>query len=190
MHRMTRVAVSAALLTVLAACGERHPDAEATPTAAGVAPPATAAQEAAPEAAPVELLPAGGAAEAFPLVAGSYASGRIVLKDATPIKGALVQIGNYNGTTDGELVVEVCKQQDCTKGSKPLTGSVDNEYIEVTLAAPLEVAAQEAITYRISKMGGSVPVALWLYPVAGELSAIRINDGEEVQSTPKIALRR
>lgn len=188
MHLMTRVAVSAALLATLAACGERHPDSAATTE--GAASPTITAQEGAQEATLEELLPAGGAAEAFPLVAGSYASGRIVLKDATRIKGALVQIGNYNGTTDGELVVELCKQQDCTKGSKPLTGSIDNDYIEVSLATPLEAAAQEEITYRISKMGGSVPVALWLYPASGELSAIRINDGDEVQSTPKIALRR
>lgn len=189
MHRMTRLAVSTALLTSLAACGERQHE-TSTPADAATTTAATPAQDPAPTAPPLELLPAGGAAEAFPLVAGSYASGRIAVKESAQITGVLVQVGNYNGTTDGELVVELCKQQDCVKGSKPLAGSVDNEYLEIAFAAPLEAAAQEAVTYRISKLEGSVPVALWLYPVAGDLSAIRINDGDEVQRTPKIALRR
>lgn len=188
MHRLARLSVSIALLSLLPACGDRRSDTASSPQPTP-APASGQGVTAAVTAPLIELLPTGGAAEAFPLAAGSYMSGRFVLKNAAQLNSAHVQIGNYGGTSDGEFSVELCKQQECVKGIKSLTGSVDNEYLEISLETPLTVAANEEVSYRISKVGGTEPVALWLYPVAGSLTAIRINDGDEMTRTPKIALR-
>jgi hypothetical protein len=74
-------------------------------------------------------------------------------------------IGNYGGTSDGNLVIRVCDKDVCREGSTSLLGTADNAYAMVTLYGNgLEVASNDRIELIATYAGGIVPVAIWLYP--------------------------
>lgn len=134
-------------------------------------------------------LPVGaGPAEALPLVPGSFISGSSQLKDAVTATALAVQVGNYGNTSDGKLAVEVCEQKQCSHGEAPLSGSADNQYLEVAFDQPLAFAAGQSLTYRISKLEGGKPVAVWLYP-ASSGQKIAVNGKDELPRTPRLAIR-
>lgn len=138
----------------------------------------------------VELPVGAGNASAFPLAPGSFITGSLPAREGPAPKVLAVQIGNFANTTDGELVVELCRAGQCTSGQADLSRSVDNTYLEVHLGATLgEDTSGAPFRYRIVKSGGSQPVAIWLYALNAEQESPKANDQFALERAPKLAMR-
>lgn len=128
-------------------------------------------------------------ATAYPLAAGSFMTGTLPAREGKPLTAFSVQIGNYSNSSDGNLLVELCQGDRCQSGRSPLAASVDNAYLDIPLAAPLEVDGTAVVRYRIAKVDGAQPVAIWLYPPAPGLTSIKVNEQVAIDRMPRIGLR-
>jgi hypothetical protein len=90
---------------------------------------------------------------------------------ADPITTVGVLIGNYGGTADGELAVELCDGSICQSGQKALAGSLDNANFQIVLEHPLPVSGGP-LHLRLTHLGGSQAVAL---RTAGETLGVERN---------------
>lgn len=180
--RMCPIAIAIALIT---GCVER----DGTPSGNGAnaypapAVPATAGVDM------IELPTGAGSPEAFPLVAGSFVTGELEL-EPSKVVAVSMQIGNFSGTADGSLAFELCQGDRCRNGKTSLAGSTDNAFLRIGLDSALDITAGEALRYRITKLEGSRPVALWLYPPSTPGESIRINDQSRMERVPRLAIHR
>jgi hypothetical protein len=99
---------------------------------------------------------------------------------ASPNGGLLasvgVFVGNYGGLADGTATLEVCSADACTRVSRQVRESIDNDFLVFDFAEPLRTAKDERFTFDFSISGGSHPLAVWLYQsVDGsvEISGVR-----------------
>lgn len=136
----------------------------------------------------VDLPIGSGEASAFALAPGSFLSGSISAPQAATLHGLAVQIGNYGGTADGHLSVELCEGSRCASGRVPLAGSVDNASLKVALEPALTVKPNAKLTYRIIKLEGNSPVAVWIYPSAAGALPATANGTQPVSGTPRLSL--
>lgn len=96
-----------------------------------------------------------------------------------------VQIGNFAGASDGDLNLTVCSEANCVSGAVPLTGTVDNAYVDVPLDQHLQVDAGASLMLSIGKDEGSHDVAVWLYEASDPMTR---PDGALVSATPRLKL--
>ncbi|RDS79793.1 hypothetical protein [Dyella psychrodurans] len=124
------------------------------------------------------------------LNAGQTAFGSIHAPRAGRIVAFEVVVGTYFNTSNGSLQLTLCKGRQCASGSGDLQTSLDNSLFMIAVTPTLDVSAGDDLTYRLSKDGGSVGVALWLYPsVAGGPQKISLEDGQTFGGqTAKFAL--
>jgi hypothetical protein len=92
----------------------------------------------------------------------------------TRVTGRLsLRVATYNGTSDGELHVRICGS-DGTCATKNINSQdlTDNAYCILVDHASFD--AEDWLDLSITKVGGTVPVAIWLYgrgrPVQGGLA--------------------
>ncbi|NDL62097.1 hypothetical protein [Acerihabitans arboris] len=113
----------------------------------------------------------------------------VAVKKATDIDAIGIFQGNYNGTSKGSLVVEICNGGICVSGHTDIATSHDNSFLWVSLAEPLPIHANSEITYSITHQGGTeVPIALWLFPTTHEQHLLG-PDGELTQFGLNLKLR-
>lgn len=127
---------------------------------------------------------------ALALAAGDGISGDFI----SPRGGALAAIGllvgNYGGTADGTLTMEVCSTQGCVRSSRKVIDSVDNDFFLLDFAQPLRVARDEKLTFNASVSGSSLPLAAWLYPaVQGSAALGGVRRGATLTPLPGKTLR-
>lgn len=81
-----------------------------------------------------------------------------------------VEIGNYRNTADGSLAVQVCSSNHtCAEGKRTLTQSVDNNRLVIPLDRQLHIdslSSDAFVMIRISQVGATHPVALWMSDVS------------------------
>jgi hypothetical protein len=94
------------------------------------------------------------------VVAGTLAES--LLQDGTITRVSVV-VGTYGGTANGSLEATLCTPTACATGSADLARAVDNDALSVALT-PLPVAAGDRLGYSLRHVGGSSPVAVWLWP--------------------------
>lgn len=185
---ISRLSVITLVAVLAAGCVDRNRSATVEPQSGE--PAAEVATVSAGDQPLRELLEHPANPEAFPLAPGSSVRGTITAPSAGSIAAVAFQIGNYANTSDGHAEIELCEQQRCVIGEAELKGSQDNAYLLVQLQQPLSVgAAGTQLSYRFSKLGGGGPVALWLYQAPDAASAIKVNDSDALERTPKIALQ-
>jgi hypothetical protein len=172
------------LATMIAACTDRP--APPNEAASGEAAPAAAAPA---SAVSFEFPVADGAPSAFPLAPGSFIAGTLPPHAGSALKAIAIQVGNYGNTSDGVISVEVCRGDQCTSGQASMAQSVDNAYLEVALNPALAGDEAAPFRYRIVKVDGSNPVAIWLYPLPKEQQAPKANEQATLAGMPKMALR-
>lgn len=186
MNRLQKVGTAILIAAVATACVDR----QSTPKQVEVDRAADAiAGDARSSGTLHELLPDPAGAEAFPLVAGSFITGSLDVPAGSRISAVAIQIGNYGNSAAGHVSIELCDEGKCSVGQQSLAGSVDNQYLEIALANPLDVQGDSALKYRFTKVDGEGPVALWTYPPTGSLPAVKVNDATDLGRVPKIALR-
>ena len=102
------------------------------------------------------------------LAPGQSAHGMVpasVLALSAGVGAVGVMLGNYDGTADGTLVVELCVSAGkCVSGAADLTGSRDNAVFWVPLSHALTLPAGKPVSYSINHQGGTRAAALWAYP--------------------------
>lgn len=90
----------------------------------------------------------------------------VQLEWQVPRSGRLAAIGlllgNYANTADGDLMLQACAGEHCQDSGFPLRQSLDNRYLELVLAAPLDVQQGQSLQVRAWTRQASQPVALWL----------------------------
>jgi hypothetical protein len=116
---------------------------------------------------------------ALPLTAGQMVQGTTPAGLLTEAAAIGVQIGNYQRTADGAMVVRVCVATQCTTGSIDLAPAPDNAVLWVPLIQPLQAPAGSVITFTILHKGGVKPVALWEYPTDVSQSLVGPEGPEE-----------
>lgn len=134
-------------------------------------------------------IPVGsGEANAFALAPGSFVSGTFVMPQAARVSTIGVQIGNYGGSADGRLAVDLCQEERCTSGSTAIAGSVDNAVLDIVMSPALDVASGAALRYRVVKADGDLPVAVWLYPPPEGAQPALANGDAPTKGIPRITL--
>lgn len=123
--------------------------------------------------------------EAVPVTAGQSLTGAFVAPNAGAVQSVSIVIGNNLNTSDGKLAVKICQNGACAEGSADLAGSTDNAYFKVALGQPLVVTADAPVEYTLTKDGGSVPVAVYLF-AAQEGSGGTTNDLTSGAATPRL----
>lgn len=112
--------------------------------------------------------PLADAASNVPLALRNGAVARVTWR--APASGQVeriaVQIGNYGGTSDGDLVVTACAQAGCVSQRGSLKGSRDNAFFELALPRPWRLTFGEQLNMEITNNGSTQPVALWTYPAS------------------------
>lgn len=129
-------------------------------------------------------LPTGDLIKASMLI-GNGGAARVPLKTlaAGDIDSVGVQIGNFSGASDGDIVVTLCQGDVCASGKRSLAGTTDNAYAEIKLVGGLQVQSGASVQLKIAKLGGTKDLALWLYKSADAMTA---PDGTMVQASPKV----
>ena len=128
--------------------------------------------------------------EAVPFAAGQTLMGAFVAPRAGSIESINVVIGNNLNTSDGKLAIKLCQAGVCAEGASELAGSTDNAYFKIALSQSLAVTGDAPIEYTLTKDGGSVPVAIYIFP-AQEGSGGTTNDlvtGAPVPRLPQFGL--
>lgn len=118
-----------------------------------------------------------GANEAVFLAEGEAVTYRVLAPSEGALTGVGVQIGNFGGSSEGEIGVRVCQQDVCREGSAPLAGSVDNSSLGIALDSYLEVA-EGPVELRVSRKSGYNPFAVWAYPAE---TGMTLPDGSEAK---------
>ena len=185
MRTASSLALAVFVATALSACLDR-PETPASKVDAESAPAAGATST--PPRDSVEVAVGTGDATAFPLVPGSFLKGSLATPDGAVPKSVAVQIGNYANSADGSLGIDLCRLDDCISGRATLAGSVDNAYLEVAFDGTLPADAGGTLEYRIVKLDGEKPVAVWLYPLADGAAGARVNDQDAIDRMPKLKL--
>ncbi len=93
------------------------------------------------------------------------------------IETVSVNIGTYNGASNGALSLTACAEEVCRTGAADLASAADNAPIEIALNAPLPIAAGQDLSLRFTHDGGTAAVAIWHFPNtsgAGRLPEIAV----------------
>jgi hypothetical protein len=100
----------------------------------------------------------------FNLEGGQSVAGKIFGSQfiGTKVKAVSVVIGSYLGKSDGTLRVRLSAGDFSVFGERNLRESEDNLPFIIELNEPLR-CADGNIQYEISRIGGTNPVALWIY---------------------------
>jgi hypothetical protein len=126
-----------------------------------------------------------GKAITFP--ADQLISGTISVAKAGAVEAFDVQVGNYNDSSDGMLVVKHCEGDTCANGSVSIAGSKDNKYLEIPLVHAIDVASGSQLHYTLDRTAGTKPFAVWTY--ASDSAKTSFPGGVTEQRVPKIGLR-
>lgn len=185
--RNTTLGVAVSLL-ILGGCTRNEHPAPGDTSNASTAQASIESPAAASDTGLVELAVAQEDAQPLPLAAGETVSGEFAAPKAGQLIAMSLFIGNYAGSSDGELRVEACQGDKCAEGKASVVGSQDNAYLEFTLGN--ELALQSGRTkYSVAKIGGANVVALWTYSNKDGATSFRSVDGSPLPRSPKIALR-
>ena len=93
-----------------------------------------------------------------------YFDGEFAAVHSGRVTSIAVKIGNYQGTSDGNLDISVCNERKCSTGSAGLYGTSDNNYMEVRIPVGIEVEQDGILRFRITLRDATRPVAVWLNP--------------------------
>lgn len=109
---------------------------------------------------------------------------------AGPVASVGIDIGNYFDTADGSLAVRLCDATGCAAGSRALAGSEDDRFFFVPLGKAREYTPGAPLRLAIRHVGGTRPVALWLWPaVEGAGQALRGPAGKLAGKALRLAFR-
>jgi hypothetical protein len=100
------------------------------------------------------------------LLPGQNASGALTVPKSGKLQGFGIFIGNGAGSSDGRLVLSLCRGKDCMVLSRTLQGSLDNAYLELPLSSAIDLTAGDRIDYTMQLDGAARPLAFWAYPLA------------------------
>lgn len=104
------------------------------------------------------------------------------------VEAGSIQVGNFGGSADGNVQLQVCVESRCSLGSTPLSGSLDNKQMKFSLEKPVSVRFGDVLTLKITRTDGEKPAAVWVYKSA-EGSARTSLDGTALDSeTPKLKI--
>lgn len=95
---------------------------------------------------------------------GGRIEGRIVLQSAGQLQSVAPAIGNGQGTSNGRLVMRVCRDSECLETRRELRESIDNMYFELPLPSALDLSTSDRLEFSLWLEAASRPVALWAYP--------------------------
>ncbi len=109
------------------------------------------------------------------------------------INGITVLVGNYWNTSNGYLEVDVCDQnENCVHGRRSLAESANNQPFHVALQPSLAVKAtggSATLTLKLRQTDSTVPVNIWMSPVAQNSTAQSLQvDAMPASVAPIIAL--
>ena len=113
---------------------------------------------------------------------------------ARGLRAVSVQLGNYNGRSDGQLTVKVCVDgDDCVRGHRSLSESLDNSTFVVPLDRDLSIppttqASVVPITITFAEAQESFPVALWISGVEIAEAANVNLEGSPSGTAPTVSL--
>lgn len=122
---------------------------------------------------------------------GARAHGSATVPRAGKLRSFALSIGNGQGHSDGELVLQVCNDSECVQARRGLQGSRDNAYFDMPLPQTLAFAVDERLHFTLQLQGASRPMALWAYPLAqGAISmdALTIGGRPQERWLPRLDL--
>jgi hypothetical protein len=103
---------------------------------------------------------------AHALAAGHAIDGTV--EQGAPISGGIdgigVEIGTYNGQSNGTIEAELCTTTGCAEGKLDLATAADNAVAMIPLDPPLPMTSGEPLRWRFHHSDGEYPVAIWLPP--------------------------
>jgi hypothetical protein len=192
--KKTTLFAALAAVTILAGCKPAaEPEPSAAPDAAATAPSdiqqptADGAAPAGTNAAPVEIATAAEGGTPHLLSAGTSLSGQFAAPQAGDIHAVGLQVGNYDGSSDGTATLKACQADKCMEGSADIVGSTDNAYLTFKLAGPLTVTAGAQVVYTFTRVDGAKPFALWTYPTQAQ-GEVTLPDGSKAARDAKVAV--
>lgn len=78
-----------------------------------------------------------------------------------PLVAVSVEIGTYQGASDGSLRLTVCSGGECSDGEAPLAGAADDAPLRIELGRPL-TPRDGGVELTFRHTGGQVAVAIWV----------------------------
>lgn len=191
--KLHQLALNLLAIAVLAAC-QNHDAPPSTASADSAPSPEAELAAAMPQRPPAPTVAHGNVYEvavggpetqqALPLPAGGRVTAQVVVPNAGRLLGISVLIGNYFNSSTGPLEVEACVAERCVTGTADAGLSVDNESFDVELAQPLELAANDVLTYSLGRPEGANDLALWTFAAANSSDHLV----EDTGRTPKTRL--
>lgn len=122
------------------------------------------------------------------LSAGNSLNGTFTIPQSGDVQAMGLQIGNYGGSANGTAMLELCLSAGvCEHGTASILGSLDNNYLQFQLTAPLAVTAGSTLTYTFTRIDGDKPFAIWTYPSSTQ-GEITLPDGKKVPRSAKAAI--
>ena len=85
-------------------------------------------------------------------------------------------VGNYGDTADGSLLASVCTPRSCGQAHALLADSVDNQYLDLPLDAPLATQAGDMLSISLSRQQASTALALWAKPATPGAARLRLDE--------------
>ena len=185
---MNKIAYVCMLAVSLAACNEdvESPSApRANEAALQAEQPVTAKDPAMPQPAgePIDVSGMSGSNEPVLIDPGQTVTAEFSSPAAGSVTGVGVQLGNFEGKSDGQLKYQLCQGEKCVEASVPVAGSVDNDVLPAAFATPLVVDAVEPLRLTITRIDGSNPLVIWSYPDSAET---RLHDGSVLNRALRI----
>lgn len=174
-----RMIVIASIAVAFAGCEQTAPalpQAEAPVGSSNPSGPQVRADEVLAASRPLAIA-VEGANEAILLSEGENLTFEIAAPLDGVLNGVAIQIGNFGGSSEGEISVRVCQDEACGEGSATLAGAVDNAALPVALDTPLQIT-QGPMEVRVSRKSGYNPFAVWAFPADSRMT---LQDGSETR---------
>lgn len=132
----------------------------------------------------VVTIPVDGDHEAIFLGPGDEIRYEIPASPAGALSGLAIQIGNFDGSSEGALMLRACQGSVCSEGTADLVGSVDNDYLAVRFQTPLLIT-DGPLDVTVARTAGQNPFAVWAYPAVASMA---LPDGRDVRKNLKTQL--
>lgn len=113
--------------------------------------------------------------DALPLSGGEMVTAYWQSPQAGKVARVSVFIGNYDGSSDGDLVMELCAMRKCYRLQRPLKGTRDNSHAQFVLKEPVWLDQGESLVFLVSTNHATRDVALWTYASTQASARLRLS---------------
>lgn len=190
---MKAIALTTLFSLALTGCSDSAmPTPDAAPVArdANIAPVAEAAHALPLAHGRVVELPVGDKEQqlALPLFGDQSVGITVTNSAADELVGVGVLVGNYGGTSRGDVELKVCVATECRESILDTASSIDNEVLTFPVEPALPMQAGAELKLTMTRQTGGNEFAIWTFPIVDEAARVESDDPAFQNRTARIQL--